>query len=51
MIFCHEAYDGDVYSIDWWVTVTKKGLYTDLFDGEQSDFETREEIYRNAQRG
>ena len=34
MIFCHEAYDGDVYSIDWWVTVTKKGLYTDLFDGE-----------------
>ena len=41
MIFCRETFDKEVCSVERWLTVKNKGLYADLFDGEESDSEIR----------
>ena len=47
MIFYHETFDEEVYSVKWWSTMTKGGLDNYTFLGQESAYENREEIEDN----
>ena len=39
LIFFHEAFGKEVYSVERWVNVTKEGPETDIFVGDEGSYE------------